>query len=485
MRLQRSIRTTPVPVHPLRARGVVDSATAQTLLESPLALTPAGPTHVACGKTMEGFLSSYNSAWSVLILAIVACLTYIAWLSGTRRGPRDPEDLSKIGPPPSQSKPQPDVNEDAADDLHSTSPHETDAGRPHALPGTADADDAAPRRRQQQETSIKRSNSEYTVGWICAVVTELVAAQLFLDERHQRPEAQASNDTNTYTLGSIGGHNVVIASLPDGEYGISSATGVAKDMLHSFPNVKIGLMVGIGGGAPSPMHDIRLGDIVVSSPRESYGGVFQYDFGKAIGGRGFHPTGFLNQPPTLLRSALSSLKADYKVNGHQIRQTIDGILREHSGRLREYHQPQPRTDRLYRAEVSHPSADDGISCDECCGDEPTKLVPRHPRAKDAEPVVHYGLIASANTLMKDASIRDRLSKERDVLCFEMEAAGLMNQFPCIVIRGICDYSDTHKNKEWQGYAAMTAAAYAKDFLYQITPRQAEDEAKIADVLESR
>ncbi|KAL3444390.1 hypothetical protein BJX65DRAFT_310973 [Aspergillus insuetus] len=46
----------------------------------------------------------------------------------------------------------------------------------------------------------------------------------------------------------------------------------------------------------------------------------------------------------------------------------------------------------------------------------------------------------------------------------MEAAGLMNTYPCLVIRGICDYADSHKNKAWQGYAAATAAAFAKELL---------------------
>src|SRR6185437_4265232 len=101
----------------------------------------------------------------------------------------------------------------------------------------------------------------------------------------------------------IGKHNVVIAVLPDGEYGTTSAAVVARDMLHSFPNIRIGLMVGIGGGVPSSKHDIRLGDIVVSAPRDGKGGVFQYDFGKTIQDQVFRNTGFLNQPPALLRAA--------------------------------------------------------------------------------------------------------------------------------------------------------------------------------------
>ncbi|KAM0265606.1 hypothetical protein ACHAQJ_000038 [Trichoderma viride] len=130
----------------------------------------------------------------------------------------------------------------------------------------------------------KLAHTDYTVGWICALSIEYVAAQVFLDEKHEVPEYVHPNDNNDYTLGRVGRHNVVIAVLPNGEYGISSATSVAKDMLHSFPNIRIGLMVGIGGGAPSQKHDIRLGDVVVSAPRDGTGGVFQYDFGKAIQG---------------------------------------------------------------------------------------------------------------------------------------------------------------------------------------------------------
>ena len=86
--------------------------------------------------------------------------------------------------------------------------------------------------------------------------------------------------------------------------------------------------------------------------------------------------------------------------------------------------------------------------------------------------------------MKDALARDTLVKEKDVLCFEMEAAGLINHFLCLVIRGICDYSDSHKNKEWQGYAAMSAAVYAKDLLCRIAPSRVEAERKITDILSS-
>jgi nucleoside phosphorylase len=326
---------------------------------------------------------------------------------------------------------------------------------------------------------------DYTVGWICAVHTEYVAAQAFLDKEHGRPKERSPNDDNDYTLGEIGGHNVTIADLPDGEYGISSATSVARDMLHSFPNIRIGLMVGIGSGAPSQKHDIRLGDVVVSASRDGHGGVFQYDFGKTVQGLSFRSTGFLNQPPTILRTAVSGLKALYERKGHQLEGLIDNVLERNKKMRQKYGRPDPDSDRLYQSHVLHPPLHNETSCTRICSDDPSKLIIRPKRTKDEDnPAIHYGLIASANQVMKDALIRDQLTAEKDVLCFEMEAAGLMNHFPCLVIRGICDYADSHKYKEWQGYAGMAAAAYTKDLLCRIVPQQMEAEKKIGDILSS-
>lgn len=320
----------------------------------------------------------------------------------------------------------------------------------------------------------------YTIGWICAISTEYVAAQALLDQIHKPPEHVSQNDNNDYALGSIGRHNVVIAALPDGEYGTSSAAGVARDMLHTFSNIRIGLMVGVGGGAPSPRHDIRLGDIVVSAPRDGKGGVLQYDFGKTIQEQSFQITSVLNQPPTVLRTAISGIQSQHEMNGHRIEDVIQDAL-ENKRRLRnKYSRPDTSKDSLYLAEIIH---SDEACCTGAASTDPSNLVRRRPRTEDDDnPTIHYGLIASANTLMKDALVRDRLSSEKDVLCFEMEAAGLMNHFPCVVIRGICDYSDTHKNKEWQGYAAMAAAAYAKDLLCRIAPNKIEAERKVIEAI---
>ncbi|TIA54019.1 WD40 repeat-like protein, partial [Aureobasidium pullulans] len=323
----------------------------------------------------------------------------------------------------------------------------------------------------------------YTVGWICALTTECTAARQFLDEEHNRPSHVSANDTNDYTLGKIADHNVVIAVLPDGEYGLSSAAGVAKDMLNSFRNIRVGLMVGIGGGAPTAKDDVRLGDVVVSSQKNGTAGVYQYDYGKTIQGQSFQQTGFLNQPPTVVRAAVSGLRSKYEDDGHQIRESIEAVLDKKPRLRKKYSRPGPESDRLYRAKIVHPDGDQG-DCDRVCGTQQADLVHRRDREEDEDnPAIHYGVIASANQLMKDATIRDTLAKDKGVLCFEMEAAGIMNRLPCLVIRGICDYSDSHKNKEWQGYAAMAAAAYARELLTRMVPSRVEGEAKLEEIID--
>ncbi|KAL5362939.1 nucleoside phosphorylase domain-containing protein [Aspergillus floccosus] len=329
------------------------------------------------------------------------------------------------------------------------------------------------------DIDVQDEASDYTVGWICALSTEYVAAQVILDEEHGAPDYVSDKDNNDYTLGKIGEHNVVIAVLPEGEYGTASAAAVAKDMLHSFPAVRIGLMVGIGGGAPMK-HDIRLGDVVVSAPRDGTGGVFQYDFGKTIQGQSFQCTRALDSPPAILRSAVSGIRAKHARHGHRIEESINVLLQKNPRLQRVYKKPDPVSDRLFKPDITHRELCGAASE---CERDPSNLIKRRARTETEDnPTVHYGLIASGNQLMKDAVIRDKLSAEKDILCFEMEAAGLMNHFPCLVIRGICDYSDSHKNEDWQGYAAMTAAMYAKELLTRIAPKRVEAEKSAAEIL---
>ena len=312
-----------------------------------------------------------------------------------------------------------------------------------------------------QTVSPSRKHADYTVGWICALAVELTAARAMLDEIHEELLPRKSGDDNLYTLGSIGSHNVVIVCLPTGMMGTNSAATVTKDLRRSFESIKIGVMVGIGGGIPTNV-DIRLGDVAVSKPDGHHGGVVQYDFGKTVGNGQFARVGTLNKPSLLLLGAVANLTARHRVEDPKLHKHIATVVKSHPD-FAVY--PGEQSDQLFDATYQHRSQ--SSTCDQC---DLRKTKPR-PSRMVKSPVIHYGNIASGNQVMRDAETRDRLAAQENVICFEMEAAGFMDSFPCLVVRGICDYADSHKNKNWQPYAAIVAAAYTKELLLILPPEE--------------
>jgi nucleoside phosphorylase len=314
----------------------------------------------------------------------------------------------------------------------------------------------------------KLTAQEYYVGWICALDIELTAAISMLDAHHESlPRAPA--DDNTYILGRVGKHNVVVAALPLGQMGTNSAAQVASHMLRTFTAIKVGLMVGIGGGVPRPpKYDIRLGDIVVSKPRNQNGGVLQYDFGRNKPEK-FVNIGFLSPPPRSMLSALTVLKGWHQFPGES--KLAEYLSPTTNPKLPvEFIFPEEERDELFKSHYVHVGNETCVDCDRA------NLVDRKPRS--TRPYVHYGTIASGNQVVANGVVRDQLAMQHDIICFEMEAAGLMNTFPCVIIRGISDYSDSHKNSRWKHYAAATAAAYAKEFLRFVPEEQLSDDSSI-------
>ncbi|KAL4874203.1 nucleoside phosphorylase domain-containing protein [Aspergillus karnatakaensis] len=324
------------------------------------------------------------------------------------------------------------------------------------------------------------THGDYTIAWICALPLEMAAAKLMLERIHPLL-SQPQTDHNVYTLGSISGHNIVIACLPSGVYGTTSAAIVLDQMLPTFPCLRFGLMVGVGGGVPNPSkYDIRLGDVVVSMPTSgaTVGGVIQYDYGKALHNGSFQQTGSLNKPPRFLLTAISQMRSEDLLGDvpSRIAELISGILESREPRVRDQF-ARPDQDWLFKPGYYHYQRED-TDCSAC---DQAHLEVRKPR-QSKKPIVYYGLIASANQVMKNPIRRDTLAQEMDILCFEMEAAGLMDQLPCLVVRGISDYCDSHKHKDWQGYAALTAAAYAKMLLDVVPSRHRKDPAQHGPLL---
>ncbi|KAI0518056.1 nucleoside phosphorylase domain-containing protein [Xylaria bambusicola] len=313
----------------------------------------------------------------------------------------------------------------------------------------------------------QKTRDVYTVGILCAMDLERNAVRYMLDEEHRRLPSQPG-DSNSYTLGELHGHNVVLACLPS-QQGKGAAATVATNMSRSFPSIKWRLFVGIGGGVPSDKHDIRLGDVVISMPEGEHAGVVQYDL-KRETNSGFELKGFLWPLPALLRNAAQDMRSDHRGRDNMIEEYIEAMVKKWP-RMLSYKQPIA-PDVLFHADYPHPP-----SVPICNGNcDPSRAVTR-PTRQFKGPEIHYGLIASGDSVIKNATTRDELSRRfaGDVLCFEMEAAGLMTEYPSIVIRGISDYADSHKNNTWQHYAAATAAACAKELLSYINPEVAATE----------
>ena len=147
------------------------------------------------------------------------------------------------------------------------------------------------------------------VACICPMRVELAPVEGMLDEIHEL--LPTGRDQNAYTLGKMGGNNVVVAVLP--EIGNSVAATVATQLLNDFPSIRFGLLVGIGGGIPGDEGEdnVRLGDVEVSQPIATFGGVVQYDLGKKLADGCFKRTGQLSKPPSVLSINVRKLQAQH------------------------------------------------------------------------------------------------------------------------------------------------------------------------------
>jgi nucleoside phosphorylase len=298
------------------------------------------------------------------------------------------------------------------------------------------------------------------------------------------------NDTNAYSTGVIGTHNVVLVHMPG--MGKTDATLATVNLVSSFKNVQLALVVGICGGVPRDgAADIMLGDVIISKE------IVPYDFGRQFPDQ-FVRKASLGKPNPMIRSLLA------KLEGRMARQKLQASTYAHLvplvdklGGSSRY--PGVADDKLYQPHYrhKHQNETDCVLCASCHGSsdpicdaaltatcdslkcDENYLVRRNrstlPKgaveapsgwAEGSEPHIRFGLMASGDTVMKSGEQRDNVAKREGIIAFEMEAAGVSSvyQSNCVVIKAVCDYADSHKNKKWQDYAAAAAAACAKAFL---------------------
>ncbi|SPO03830.1 uncharacterized protein DNG_06513, partial [Cephalotrichum gorgonifer] len=327
------------------------------------------------------------------------------------------------------------------------------------------ADSGSARLPIERHPRRPATRRDFEIAIICALTLEADAVDALFDycwDDDGPPYDKAPGDPNAYSTGAIGRHNVVLARMSG--MGKANAAAVAANCRASFPNIKLAVIVGVCGAVPFDPHggEIVLGDVIISD------GVVQYDLGRQLPERFMRKDTLLDslgRPNAEIRSLLAKLKGrrGRKMLRDKIA-TYMNVLQAEPDLVAEY--PGIKYDRLFEAAYRHIA--DGESCDECgCAGS---LVPRRRLEQDSPvPAVHFGLIASGDTVMKSGEERDAIARQDNIVGFEMEGAGVWDIFPCVVIKGACDYADSHKTKAWQRYAAATAAACMKAFLDHWVP----------------
>ncbi|CBF80305.1 hypothetical protein AN8323.2 [Aspergillus nidulans FGSC A4] len=328
---------------------------------------------------------------------------------------------------------------------------------------------------------------DFAIAIICALPLEADAVEALFDEHYDRLGkyyGKQQGDANAYVNGRIGKHDVVLCYMPG--MGKGSASSVASSLRVSYTGIELALVVGICGGAPPPpkYQEVFLGDVIISDS------VIEYDFGRQYPGGFQRKTGVrdtLGRPNREIRALLNGLVAE------NARQELQNQTQQYLHVLQETKTKwgHPRVnDILFKASYLHRHSGHAFSakctcfesdlhgqicevalgkdCDDLGCDKGQAI-----RCREASSAIqtslYIGTVASADTVMKSAQHRDEIASKEGVIGFEMEAAGVWDNIPCIIIKGVCDYADSHKNKSWQAYAAATGASAAKAFLEYWTP----------------
>ncbi|KZL66524.1 kinesin light chain [Colletotrichum tofieldiae] len=338
-----------------------------------------------------------------------------------------------------------------------------------------------------------RQRDDFQVAVICALPLEYDAVAFAFDEIWDDDMGNAPGDSNAYTTGRIGSHNIVLLLLPG--MGKASAASAAATLRLSYTGIKLAILTGVCGGVPSPGTDneLLLGDVVVSQS------VFQYDLGRKYPDK-FAPKDTveesLGRPGKEVRSLVATFQTH--LGRSRLQHRASRVLEQVQQRAVDAHRtlygrPAATEDRLFEPGYLHRHRDSRLcGCSESgaceralaasCEELQCDLSRLMSRGRLETREVHeagdstvaqglrilVGRVGSADTVMKAGLDRDRIAREYGLVAFEMEGAGVWDEVPCIVIKGVCDYADSHKNKRWQHFAAATAASTTKALLERYT-----------------
>ncbi|KAL8378532.1 hypothetical protein RB599_008374 [Gaeumannomyces hyphopodioides] len=342
-----------------------------------------------------------------------------------------------------------------------------------------------------QSPSQPADRNGFHIAIICALPFESNAVDLLFDEFYDDASyGRVVGDTNSYTTGRVGNHAVVLLVLPN--MGKETAAACSRSLQSSFPNINLALIVGVCGGLPSvpakdvlprvgddTERDLFLGDVVISTS------IVNYDFGRQYMGQFVVKSSLedsLGRANSDIRGLLTLFQRerDFGLLHSKATRNLERLQSAavERGRWATYHAPPEDTDNVFPEYYEH--AHYNKECDACnanhfcegvsdlsCNEAGCNLALSKPRRNRQQgrplglfPQIFMGRVASGNAVMKSGRHRDQVAKNNRVIAFEMEGAGAWDQVPCIVVKGVCDYADSHKNKEWQNFAAATAASVA-------------------------
>lgn len=338
---------------------------------------------------------------------------------------------------------------------------------------------------------IPLRREEFKIAIICALPLEYDAICLVFDEFWDEdgdPYGTAPGDVNTYTTGRIGDQNVVLVLLQ--RMGKVGAASTIARMKASYTGLRQAFLVGICGGVPRTQNgtEIMLGDVIISKT------IIQYDFGKRYPDRFVRKytiteaqsndiQGFLVMAETMRgRNRLSQAASKFLTRlqdnanrgGYGTKYVYPGLSKDvlFEPSYRHKHHESPNCICKECREITSPVCEEALiaSCKEL-GCSSNFIVPRtrslngQSQHQDASTsngaqmlAIHVGSIASGDTVMKSGIGRDMIAQKDGIIAFEMEAAGIWDEIPCLIIKGVSDYADSHKHNEWQDFAAATAAA---------------------------
>ncbi|RWS06121.1 uncharacterized protein B4U79_04925 [Dinothrombium tinctorium] len=327
-----------------------------------------------------------------------------------------------------------------------------------------------------------------TIAIITAQYAEKLAVDAMIENKDTYVRFKTEGESNVYTLGNIGWHRVVSTKLPavgHSRGAMIAAGNTTTRLLGSFQRVEYVFMVGVGGGVPHYTDfkkHVRLGDVVVSVPPQGAEKPYIYiSFEKTKNSpdeRSNNPNNEITVdsftyrtwcPPNLeLQEVAQNLWQQGLENAENRtwEKYIENGAAELSDQESDFNRPSDDSDKLYMSigtkdviEVGHPEA------------PKDEYDPR----KNGLPMVHFGAVGSGRIVVKDEQLRQDIANKYGVMAFDSEFDTVAESVfgnrkeRYVFIRGICDYKDGTRKKEWQPCAALNAAAFMKAMIMTLSP----------------